>query len=66
MKPRRKEAIEAGDQYYFTGKECQYGHISKRQTADGSCYACRLENQKRERALIRAKHRAKAEQEASL
>jgi hypothetical protein len=37
----RKEAIAQGLKYYFTGIECKYGHISKRQVT-GSCYACIL------------------------
>src|SRR6056297_2007447 len=34
----RKEAQENGLKYYFTGKECKRGHLSKRQTTDCSCY----------------------------
>lgn len=59
-KRSRIEAINAGDQYYKTGKPCKYGHKSKRATSDGSCQECRAENQKEERAMIREIRLAKA------
>lgn len=37
------------DIYYFTGKPCKHGHISKRQTVNGACYECNLLAQKRAR-----------------
>lgn len=36
----RREAIEAGESYYFTGKPCKHGHISKRHVVSCSCYEC--------------------------
>nr|WP_289108776.1 hypothetical protein [uncultured Halomonas sp.] len=39
MKSKRKDALEAGDMFYFTGKPCSNGHISKRY-ASGACVKC--------------------------
>lgn len=36
----RAEAKEQGLTYYFTGKPCKRGHLSKRQTSNGSCQSC--------------------------
>jgi hypothetical protein len=36
----RKQAIELGLPYYFTGKSCKKGHVSKRQALSGSCVEC--------------------------
>lgn len=36
----RKQAKENGLKYYFTGKECINGHISKRRTVKGDCLQC--------------------------
>jgi hypothetical protein len=52
LKLSRREAIEAKDKYYFTGKPCKHGHWSKRHTADGSCLQCRLDNQREVRKLV--------------
>ncbi|AUR82834.1 hypothetical protein NVP1029O_01, partial [Vibrio phage 1.029.O._10N.261.55.A7] len=38
----RKQAKELGLSYYFTGKKCKNGHVSKRDIS-GSCYQCKLE-----------------------
>lgn len=54
MKPTRKEAIENKDYWYFTGKPCKYGHISKRYTVDGACYDCRLHHSREARTELRA------------
>ena len=40
--PERVAAIEAGDEFYITGKPCKHGHISKRYTKDSRCYECTL------------------------
>ena len=40
MKSTKKEATLCGDKYYFTGKPCKHGHISKRVTNSGNCYTC--------------------------
>lgn len=53
METKRSKAIEKGDMYYDTGKECKYGHLSKRMTVDGSCMKCRELYQKNQRELIR-------------
>jgi hypothetical protein len=37
----RREALDKGFPYYFTGKPCKHGHVSKR-LAEGSCYECKL------------------------
>ena len=39
----RKEAKQRKLKYYFTGKPCKYGHISKRRTVNGGCYRCDLD-----------------------
>lgn len=36
----RKQAKEQGLKYYFTGKKCVNGHISKRRTVKGDCLQC--------------------------
>lgn len=58
MYSKRKEAIAAGDKYYFTGKPCKHGHITKRHVSTG-CYACTLEIQKsyRERNAVSWAHK---------
>ena len=35
----KSEAYRLGEKYYFTGKECKYGHIYKRNTS-GNCVEC--------------------------
>ena len=53
MHKKRIDAINAGAMYYNTGKKCKYGHLSKRITLDGSCYECRMVNQKEQRDKIK-------------
>ena len=36
----RKEAKAQGLTRYFTGKPCKHGHLSERQTSNGSCVTC--------------------------
>ena len=36
----RKEAVEKGLKFYFTGKPCKHGHVSKRYTAKSYCVEC--------------------------
>lgn len=38
-----KEARETNSLYYFTGKPCKRGHISKRVTKKKMCYRCDLD-----------------------
>jgi hypothetical protein len=56
MKKTRREAIKSGEMYYKTNKPCKYGHYSKRITYDGSCYECRMRNQREERRKISEAH----------
>ena len=35
-----KQAKEAGQRYYFTGKPCKWGHVAHRRTRDSSCMEC--------------------------
>jgi hypothetical protein len=43
MKKTPIEALKHGEKYYFTGKPCVNGHISKRTTLGGKCVECREE-----------------------
>ena len=36
----RQEAVTTGDLYFFTGKPCKRGHLSKRYVGNGACYEC--------------------------
>lgn len=36
----RKQAQLAGEKWFFTGKPCKHGHISKRQVSNGACATC--------------------------
>jgi len=40
-KPERELARRRGETTYFTGRPCKHGHVSPRNTADGSCVGCR-------------------------
>ena len=40
FKTTRKEAKINNDLYYFTGKPCKHGHVSKRFTSCGACVGC--------------------------
>lgn len=42
----RKQAKELGLTRYFTGKPCKYGHISERNTGNGTCQECHYTAQK--------------------
>lgn len=53
MKATRKEAIEARERYFFTGKPCKHGHISKRITINGVCYECSNTRSKEHQAEMR-------------
>jgi hypothetical protein len=56
MKASRKEAIEALEKFYYTGKPCKHGHLSKRYTIEGVCFHCvtvkRAEERKRLRLIF--------------
>jgi len=45
----RKEALEKGLKYYFTGKPCKHGHIDKRYTLNAVCQECIKMPEKREK-----------------
>lgn len=48
----RKEAVVKGELYYFTGKPCPKGHLSKRVVISATCYECdRLSETKRHRTI---------------
>ena len=38
----RKEAIQQGLKFYFTGKPCKSGHTSERYTSNGRCRECHI------------------------
>jgi len=40
--PERKIAIDKNEEFYFTGKPCKQGHISKRYVKGSICYECSL------------------------
>lgn len=42
----RKQALQNGEKYYFTGKPCKQGHMCKRHVTAG-CYECTLAYQKK-------------------
>lgn len=42
----KKEAKKLGKTYFFTGKKCQRGHLSKRYVSSGACSSCAAENKK--------------------
>lgn len=44
MSSLRQKAREAGEKYYFTGKPCPKGHVSKRSVAKGVCYECQIQS----------------------
>lgn len=40
----RKDAKILNEKYYFTGKSCPQGHVSKRYSHNGVCYDCVMES----------------------
>ena len=46
----RKEAEDRGEKYYFTGKPCKNGHLSKR-LLKGACHTCALLDGKKRYSL---------------
>lgn len=42
----RKEAKQKGLKYYFTGKPCKKGHMSKRYIKNSCCYECNKQHRK--------------------
>ena len=37
---KRRHAIADQDKYYYTGKSCCHGHVTKRRTSNGHCCMC--------------------------
>ena len=42
--PEREAAKAAGERFYWTGKPCKNGHLSKRYTGTGICAMCAVKN----------------------
>ena len=62
MKVRsRKQAIELGEMFYFTGKPCKHGHVSKRYAKTRICVECSNSHNKsyheEHKQEINARHR---------
>lgn len=38
----RSDAKKNGQKFFFEGKTCKHGHLSKRLVSDGKCHSCRL------------------------
>ena len=54
-----KEAMQLGEKYYFTGKPCKHGHISKRTASARECVECaKIKLQKYEKSLKRTQEKA--------
>jgi 5-methylcytosine-specific restriction endonuclease McrA len=51
--PERETAKAAGERFYFTGKPCKNGHLSKRYTGTGVCAKCATTNTLRVQAKKR-------------
>jgi hypothetical protein len=45
----RETALKQGLAWYFTGKPCKYGHVTKRHVNGRGCTACNKENQRARR-----------------
>lgn len=55
-----KEARAAGDKFYFTGKPCKHGHVSKRYSIDSTCVDCsEIRGKSNNRKMYDKKHYAK-------
>lgn len=53
----RQDAYKAGRDYFYTGKQCKYGHLSLRFVTTGACVQC---NRERGKMFYRTKHGASA------
>lgn len=42
IRPERQHALDNKEEFYFTGKPCKQGHISKRYTKGSICYECSI------------------------
>ena len=54
----RKEAIEKGERFFYTGKLCSRGHLSKRSVLRTHCVRCDRDNNARWRENNREKYNA--------
>jgi len=36
----RLQAAQEGETFFYTGKPCRHGHVSKRYTSSGACFEC--------------------------
>lgn len=39
--PTRKEALAAGHMFYYTGRPCKHGHLTRRYTISETCETCK-------------------------
>lgn len=58
----RRESVNTGSKYYFTGIPCVHGHISKRLAKNWECYDCVLERQKKSNTHYKHKKHQKTKQ----
>ena len=56
----RKDAIEKGDIWYFTGETCKHGHVSKRSVKNRACQECRAVHAKNAKPWLRESHKKTA------
>lgn len=55
----RRQAAEAGETKYYTGKPCVHGHDSPRYTASGICCKCNSEGVKKYNKSVRVVNNSK-------
>lgn len=53
MRTSAKEAIQAGQKYYFTGIPCVNGHISKRFATNRNCVMCDHQRKEKKRKQLK-------------
>ena len=51
---KRREAKILGMKFYYTGKPCRRGHLSRRRTSSGQCAECARENNQEYMRQLRA------------
>jgi len=60
----RKEAIESGSMWFYTGKPCKHGHYSKRRTVQPNCWECERGRSKQLARRSRERNRARYREHA--
>jgi len=55
----KQEAKRANLKYYFTGKPCPKGHITKRKVHNGTCYECAQAARTARESIDEGKHRTR-------